>query len=306
MFPSYCSRLRKALADVGLTIASTPLVAPGRTEDACIVPARLLEDAELRIRDVGMAQPLEGRLAFLDGVQRTEVIAYAGASPLMLADAGAGIRLRSGRKFQPVVNRRALMVIGRSGSLAEAGPALGDVEQVVIDDAEPPHPLRDLELARRLVDRIRGNLELEAYDEFRNRHDDWLVVDGSLSVSSRLARDPQAVGVSKSHAALPFDGEALVRYLHLPPGHRTSLFAPGGEHAPVAAFALRLWPFAGRDLLHGLVRVELAPATASPAVADAIARWLMAERAPLPADARWDRLLYGIHSVEQHLKAAHS
>ncbi len=33
-------------------------------------------------------------------------------------------------------------------------------------------------------------------------------------------------------------------------------------------------------------------------------RWLLAERAPLSTpDHRWDRLLYGIHSVEAYLRA---
>jgi hypothetical protein len=37
---------------------------------------------------------------------------------------------------------------------------------------------------------------------------------------------------------------------------------------------------------------------------DAISRWILAERAPISApDQRWDRLLYGVYSVEQYLKA---
>jgi hypothetical protein len=53
-----------------------------------------------------------------------------------------------------------------------------------------------------------------------------------------------------------------------------------------------------------LVRVEVAPANGTSNSADAISRWILTERAPVSApDRRWDRLLYGIYSVEQYLKA---
>jgi hypothetical protein len=113
------------------------------------------------------------------------------------------------------------------------------------------------------------------------------------------------VGVSKSHATLPFEGEALERYLRLPPGHRSSIFVPASRRVvPVRAWALRLWPWEGRDLLHGLVRVEVAPDNGTPEVADRLSRWLLAERAPVSApDPRWDRLLYGIRRVEEFLRS---
>jgi hypothetical protein len=112
------------------------------------------------------------------------------------------------------------------------------------------------------------------------------------------------IGVVKSHATLPFEGEALERYLRLPAGSRSSIFAPPGTVAPVHAWALRLWPWEGRDLLHGLVRIEVSPKIGVAETADRLSRHLLAERAPLSApDPRWDRLLYGIHAVEQYLRA---
>jgi len=52
------------------------------------------------------------------------------------------------------------------------------------------------------------------------------------------------------------------------------------------------------------VRIEVAARRESLAAADAICRWLLAERAPISApDGRWDRLLYGIRSVEEYLRA---
>ncbi|MGH7580604.1 MAG: hypothetical protein ACREM9_10565, partial [Gemmatimonadales bacterium] len=135
--------------------------------------------------------------------------------------------------------------------------------------------------------------------------DGWLLVDGSLAESPEWAADPRTVGVSKSHATLPFDGDDLERYLRLPPGHRTSIFAPQTRSvAPVNAWALRLWDWDGKDLFHGLVRVEVAPGNGVPDTADLLSRRLLAERAPMSTpDPRWDRLLYGIHSVEQYLRA---
>jgi len=51
-------------------------------------------------------------------------------------------------------------------------------------------------------------------------------------------------------------------------------------------------------------RADLVIANARAGRADAISGWLLAERAPLATpDARFDRLLYPIHQVEEYLKA---
>jgi hypothetical protein len=303
MFRSQCSQLRKSLASQGLVTATAVPEAAGRQEDARVRPARLVEGTTLQVRPVGAPEVFSEPLAFLDGVQRSEVVAYAGSSPLLVAEVAAAVRLRQDRQLATVAEERLLFVAGRAASLALAGGALAGAECHVIEDDGPAHPLRDLELARRLVDRIRGNLELSVYDRFRAAHDEWILVDGSLAGSPALAADRRAVGLSKSHATLPFEGQDLERYLRLPAGCRSSMFQPAGERAPVVAWGLRLWPFEGRDLLHGFVRLEVSPSAASSDHADEVSRWVLAERTPVSADARWDRLLYGIHSVEQYLKA---
>jgi hypothetical protein len=72
----------------------------------------------------------------------------------------------------------------------------------------------------------------------------------------------------------------------------------------VLAWALRLWEWEARDLDPHQAVEEVAPANGDAATADQLSRRLMAERAPLTTpDPRWDRLLYGIHSVEQYLHA---
>jgi hypothetical protein len=298
--------LRRLLAVRGLTPASiVPESSGGRTEEACVRPARLLEDAELQVRPVGVPQPWAEPVAFLDGIQRSSLVAYAGAAPIVVAEIAAAVRERRGTGLVTVVEERRVVAVARPSALAAAGEALDGLASLALPVDEPPHPVRDLFEASRAVDRARGALELAVAGRFRARSDGWLVVDGALSESPAWATDPRILGVAKSHATLPFDGDALERYLRLPPGHRTSIFAPVSRSvAPVSAWALRLWPWEGKDLFHGLVRVEVAPANGTPEAADRISRFLLAERAPISTpDPRWDRLLYGIHSVEQYLRA---
>jgi hypothetical protein len=268
-------------------------------------PARLIEETPLACRAVGPPVPWPDPVAFLDGVQRLQLLAYAGSAPLLLGEVAAAVRERRGGRLRTVVESRRWLAIGRPAALAAAADALSGLAEVPLPDEEPAHPVRDLTQAGRVLDRARGALELEVGAAYRRRSDAWLVIDGSLSESPDWAADPRALGVSKSHATLPFDGADLERYLRLPAGQRTSVFAPASRSvAPVLAWAVRLWPWEDRDLFHGLVRVEVAPANGGTASADLLSRRLLAERAPLSTpDPRWDRLLYGIHSVEQYLRA---
>ncbi|MGB7211362.1 MAG: hypothetical protein WBC97_01935 [Gemmatimonadales bacterium] len=246
-----------------------------------------------------------GPVGFLDGVQQWEPVASAGVSPLVVADVAAAVRLREGRRFRTAVLRRERVVIGRPEALASAGAALDGWDTLALPVDEPPHPVGDLFLARAAVERRRSQLEREVGHAFRAASTEWLVVDGSLTESPDWALDPRMVGVIKSHASLPFAGQELETYLRLPPRARSSVFRPASRaRAPVHSWALRLWPWEGKDLLYGLVRVEVAPSKDVAARADEISRWVLAERAPMSTpDARWDRLLYGIHDVERYLKS---
>jgi hypothetical protein len=114
------------------------------------------------------------------------------------------------------------------------------------------------------------------------------------------------VGVARTHATLPFEGAELERFLHVPAGHRTSVYAPDTRRvSPVLEWAVRLWPWQGKDVFHGLLRVQVAPENGTPERADMISRRLLAERAPLsPVAEGWDRLLYGMHTVQRFLRAS--
>jgi hypothetical protein len=298
--------LRRALARSGLTPASfVPQASGGRLEEASIRPARLLEGVRLEALPFGPAEIWPGPLAYLDGVQHSEVVGYHGSSPLLAAEIAAAVRERHDRRLHTVVHKTRHLVLARPAALAAAGGALLDHEPVRLPDEDAPHPVRDLLNAARALDRERGALELAVGDAYRARAPGWLVVDGSLAESPRWAADPRLVAISKSHSILPFEGDELERYLRLPVGHRSSIYAPAARSlAPVYAWGLRLWPWEGKDLLHGLVRVEVAPVNGTTDMADTISRWIMAERAPVSApDQRWDRLLYGVYTVEQYLKA---
>ncbi len=298
--------LRRALAEGGAQVATTrPAGSQGRSEEARIRPARLVEHDRLTACPVGLPAACPEPIAFLDGIQRHQVIGYAGAHPIIGAVVAAAVRARGpGGHLHTVAMRCRRLLVGRAAALAGVAPGAHD--PVVLPDEEPAHPIRDIDMARAVVDDARTAVEVETGLAFRAERDDWLVVDGSLAESPAFASDARMLGISKSHATLPFEGPDLVRYLQLPAGHRSSVFQPASHRgAQVYAWGLRLWPWEGRDLLFGLVRIEAAPSPASLAAADAWSRWLLAERVPVSSpDARWDRLLYGIHSVEEYLRAA--
>lgn len=302
--PVNLNRLRRELEARGLTPASAvPEASGGRTDDACIRLAQLLEGDALEWRSVGAAQHWPDPLAFLDGVQRSRLLAYAGSAPIVVGEVAAAVRERRDRRLVTVAEDRRLLAFGRASALEAAGDLLEQFQLVPLEADQPPHPVRDLASAARALEKARTATELDIGQRFRARSDGWLVVDGSLTESPSWSTDQRVVGISKSHATLPFDGPDLDRYLRIPCGHRSSLYAPQTRSlTPVHAWALRIWPWEGKDLFHGLIRVEVAPENGTTEMADALSRWLLAERAPLSTpDKRWDRLLYGIRSVETYL-----
>jgi len=303
--PSLAELRRRLAAVSGLTAASVvPSPSPGRAGEARIVPAELVEPGPVTARDVGPPLPCPETLAFLDGTQRYEVAGYVGAAPLLLAEVSAAVRERTAGTCRTVVVERRRLAIGRSEVLAVAAPALEGIDQLPLASEDAVHPLGDLELARALVDSARGELECRVGALYRRRSGAWLLVDGSLAESPAWAGDPRMLGLARSHASLPFGGRDLVAYLQLPWGTRSNLFQPASrQRAPVYAWGLRLWDWTGKDLLYGLVRVEAAPGPGTLDLVDTLSRWILAERAPISADVRWDRLVYGIHTVQQFLGA---
>jgi hypothetical protein len=298
--------LRKRLSSKGLTPARAVPQGPGeRTEDSSISPATLVEGRALVAFEIALRTPWPEPVGYLDSIQRLELVGYLGSSSIFIGEIGAAVRVRRNRRLSTLLEDHRLLALARPQVLAAAGDVLEGLEPVPLPDDDPPHPIRDLITAGRALDQARGTLELRVGDRYRANWDAWLVVDGVLSESPHWAADARMVAISKSHSMLPFAGLDLEQYLRLPAGHRSSIYQPVTRSlAPVRSWGLRLWPWQGHDLLHGLVRVEVAPSNGRPDVADEISRWILADRAPISApDRRWDRLLYGISSVEQYLRA---
>ncbi len=254
-------------------------------------------------RDVGPPATWDGPVAFLDGTQHVDLVGYAGTLPIVGAEVAAAVRQRDERELRTVAERHRSLVIGRASALAQL-PALS-AERIELEaDATVP-PLRDLTLASAEAAHAREALEIGVGLAYRERSSAWLVVDGSLGASAAWLRDGRMVGLSRSHAVLPFEGTDLDAYLRLPPGHRTPAFAPPARHGiEYRAWAVRLWPWEGKDLLHGLVRVEVSAANGTTGMADQLTRWLLAERSPIAGtESRWDTLIYPLHAVREYLRA---
>ena len=300
-------RLRRGFGRGGrVTVASTmPPAVEGRPDDYRLAPSRLIEGTVLATKGVGAPTPCPEPMAFLDGTQRYEVVGYFDTVPIVAALIAAAVRLRVNGRFTTLERAERRIVVTRQDVLAELTIEGDEFEPYGFEATEQVHPLKELENAHRAIDRARAGLERTVGARFRATHDDWLIVDGVISDAETWARDPKTIGISKSHATLPFDGPDLKRYLTLPAHHRTSVFEPAmWRFAKVHSWALRLWPYEGQDLLHGLVRVEVAESAQGVERADELSRWILAERVPLSRpDLRWDRLLYGVATVERHLRA---
>jgi hypothetical protein len=298
-------RIRRSFAERGFTTAAVmPRSIEGRPDDYRLAPSALVESPRLGWIDVGVAGPCPGPLAFVDGIQHYEVVGYDPPLPIVAAEIAAAVRIRTDGEYRTVERAGRRMLVGRRG-LVEQWADGSDFAVLAVDGDEAEHPLKELERIHRAVDSARADLERHVGLRFRSRFPHWLVVDGVISDAEAWTADGRVIGVSKSHATLPFAGEELVRYLQLPAGHRTTVFEPATWRvAPVYSWGLRLWPWEGQDLLHGLVRIEVARTDEAVEHASEVSRWILAERVPLSRpDQRWDRLLYGIAGVERHLRS---
>ncbi|MGH7568363.1 MAG: hypothetical protein ACREL9_05220 [Gemmatimonadales bacterium] len=289
-----------------------PEASAGRGDLEEVAGAEAVEEADLRVHAIEESR--ESRptaLSFLDGIQQWRVVAYEGVTPIVRAWVAAAVRRRGAdRRLRTGLERARDLAITRVAALsAPVRLALerSGVEIVDLAEEDATQPARALEAARRAVENARVALEKDLGERWAAALDPaaWLVLDGVLSESARLAAHPRVLGVVKSHAAQYFTGAELERALTVPDAHRTSVFRPRGRaRHEVHSWYLRLWPWEGNDLLYGLLRVEARPHPETVAAASATSAWLYAERAPLATpDARWDRLVYPIHDVETYLRA---
>ena len=296
-------------------------LSPAPSDAPRCAPAQLVEGHALRaLRVEGDPVPAIG--GFLDGTQRSRVVAYVDGLPIVFGTVAAVVRVRQLRRLTtwsrgPLVGRllcapRALLAPATWTELAALGLPLLDCS---VDDRGAPvgaHPFALVERARALVEYEREKAEQELGHQWCASENATLLVDGGISGSEKIASSTCAIGVVKSHRTLHADGTDLNTLLGLRHRQRTSVFriAPS-RRAAVLSWYLRLRDPAGHDPFWGLIRIEVAEETrfrTRPELvterADLVSRWILAEAAPLALpDARWDKMVYGIRDCEEFLRA---
>lgn len=243
---------------------------------------------------------------YLDGAQKARLAMYYGLVPISIAHTSAGILERDGRELRPpdAYSSDFSFFVPTSARIGDRLHEVLPVRAVPVDEGVTSAQMYEAVLG--LIGHTREDQEDHLARDFE---DGILLVDGGIGKALTGDRDGRSlVGLVKSHRRQYFrSAERVEKILSMRIGQRTSLFyrerdEPQGH--TVASFYLKLNEQSTGSPLFGLVRVELPPTDRMIAMADAIAGWMMTERAPSSQpDARFDRLLYPIRLVEQHLKA---
>ena len=305
---------REALIAAGaIPVAFTPIPGPASHADEPddAERAALVEGVELEAIVAGSGR-IPATVSFLAGLTRWGVVACDGIIQLVDAYVAAAVRRRDRHgALHTIFERSRPFAVAPLDRLA---PPLRRALERSQPDIEPidgelaTQPARYLDTVETIVRRARAALERELAERCAAtlEADEWLVIDGLLSRLPAIARHPRALGIINSHGTQFLEGRGLERALTLPSGHRTSVFAVRGGHTRTEVYSwyLRLWPWEGNDLMYGLLRVEARADPATISIASDVSGWLLAERSPLATPAsRWDRLLYPLHNVTEHLKA---
>jgi len=297
-----------------VTDSAPPLeLAPADVTPPRLEPAAPIEGGALSALSV--SGPVTGVAAFLDGIQRSRVfLTGPNGLPIVHGLAAAVIRRRSNRALHtwggsPRVSRAVYAPLALLGPAAAAGLRTMRMEVVdTLTDADPPsvdHPALFLGLARHAVQERRETLERALAERWCAAEHEPLFVDGGLSGMRAAAASELLIGVVKSHRTLYSLPATLGVVTGLAAGFRTTAFQiDRRQRGIVASWYLRLRDAGGRDPFFGLVRVEVARETWTPARADEVSRWVLAERAPVSLpDPRWSTMAYGIRDCEEYLRA---
>jgi hypothetical protein len=253
--------------------------------------------------------------AFLDGAQWSQVAAFVGGVPIVVATVAAVIRERVQRRLRTWENgfdslEQVYVPVPLLPPEVKQKLAAADLEpRNTLDtwDGSPMHPNLLLMRAVHAVQEDREQLEQELAERWCSSREEPLLVDGGLPQGLSCKPGCNCVGAVKSHNTLYASGTLLEEVLALPVGARSAALMV--EHhwgPPCVSWYLRLRPAAADDPLRGLLRVEaiLEPGPSLTKEVDAISGWLLSERAPLALpDPRWPVLLYGIRDCEEWLRA---
>jgi hypothetical protein len=281
-----------------------------------LIAASLLEESVLRAQVVP-GTPVPRFAAFLDGTQKSRIIAHADEVPIVHGVVAAVVRERHERRmrtWQSATVRNALYapipLLGEAWRDALVRSDVTVVDTLARRQPESPHPFALQDSAIHAVQSAREAAERELAERWCSAEARELVVDGAITGSDAVATSMCVVGVIKSHRTLYVEGDALRTVLRLGRGERSTVFrVTSPKRTPVASWYLRLRDPLGHDPLWGLVRVEIAEMPAAkPAKlrerADEVSRWVLAEALPLAVpDGRWDKMMYGIRDCEEFLRA---
>lgn len=288
-------------------------VTPGDRDDqggaiaaeASSVEAEVVGGGDFEIIDV----PELGRSEFthfLDGAQRSWQVLFHRLAPVYLSYVSAAILERVDRDLQPPAEATY-----RGGLVAFVAdnPALAELlrEELTVISV----PAKDVaaggleDLLKQGISDHRDAMERELAQRFAGPGK--LLIDGGLGNALKIqGEQPVVVGVVKSHRRQYFrSARRTDLVLGMTAGQRSSLFIRAADRRQgesVHSFYLRLQASDQAGPLYGIVRVEIpADRGYDP---DEVAGWLLHERAPLSLpDPRFDRLLYPIRLVEEHLRA---
>ncbi|HJQ19613.1 MAG TPA: hypothetical protein VJ867_04630 [Gemmatimonadaceae bacterium] len=288
------------------------LTSMGVDEAPRLISATLLEDRTLRAHTIaGDVEPHFA--AFLDGTQRSRVIAHAGEVPIVHGVIAAVVRQRVERRLgtwrAPIVRGALYAPLGLLGDVWRDALRRSRIDVVDTLDAkqgDSQHPFALQDAAIHAIQRAREAAERELAEAWCAAGDGDLFLDGSVTGSDAVATSSRAVGVVKTHRTLYAEGDALRTVLRLHRAERSSIFRiTSPRRTPVASWYLRVRDPRGHDPLWGLVRVEVAEAHGNlPQRADDVSRWVLAEALPLAVpDGRWDKMMYGIRDCEEFLRA---
>lgn len=237
---------------------------------------------------------------FLDGVQSSRVVRWAGAAPVVHAAVGAVVLQRVQRTLRtwraPVARRAFFAPLSALDPATRAAMATADV--VDVPAAAAGHPWAVGAAVLDAVGTAREQAERAALAAWLAAEAGRLYLDGPL-----VGAAPAVIAVVKSHRVLYAAPAALDQVLTLPVGHRTAVVEVRGDgRPPVWSWYLRLHRD-GTDPFHGLVRVEVTADGEPTSRADDASRSVLAERAPVARpDPRWHVMPYGIAQCEAVLR----
>ncbi len=250
----------RAISAAGAATALERLVM--RSDPPSVARCVMLETASARAVAVDSSP---GVSAFLDGVQRSRVVAFVDGAPIVFATVAAVIRERHDRRLSTwrAPSVRHMVLAARESVGESAWTALADADILAVDVAEdgavPVHPLSVRAMALDRVAEERETLERRLAAEWCQRESRWLWIDGGISGNLAVSAESTAFGVVKSHTTLYGNDESIRASLALAEGERGPLFLVQHRgRRGVASWYLRMHAGHG-DPLHGLVRIEIAP-----------------------------------------------